>query len=151
MGGTIRSFTQVSSRLKPAALSQIATSNRSHSSTKMSVLKSPLCRLLLFLGSLVLLSLPVHAQLHSLNYDFGWGDSVRIDTFACDGSPYRTSASLQGGEVAQNKTYGIKWSGEGISYMDIYLRYVCIRRVMICVDRTYTSANRPAETTRSIP
>jgi hypothetical protein len=31
--------------------------------------------------------------------------------------------------VAQNKTYEIKWDGRDISYIDIYLRYVC------CVQR----------------
>jgi hypothetical protein len=47
---------------------------------KMSVAKSPLCRLLLVLGSLVLLFLPTHAQSwQAVDLGLGWGKPVSVD------------------------------------------------------------------------
>jgi hypothetical protein len=55
---------------------------------KMSVAKSPLCRLLLVLGSLVLLFLPTHAQSwRSVDLGSGWGKPVSVDALLLVDTP----------------------------------------------------------------
>jgi hypothetical protein len=49
----------------------------------MSVVKSPLCRLLLLLGSLVLLFLPTHARSwRAVDFGWGWGKPVAVSVDA---------------------------------------------------------------------